>query len=223
MIINLDKVDWLFLGTVVLTIAIYYLQKNRKQLSYGLTEFSQYSVEEINYKKVVFTQIRIRYVNTGNLPLIKKDFVSDITTNFSGAKIIRAELYKTLEYSPVFAEIKTSDYSSTIHTDLLNPGDFLNALYIVSDFQNKVYISGRIIGVIRIKNFKVDDTKKLWAGLVLFLYFLGIGLGIKNTHKIIFPETFTIPLALCSAAIGLSIVNILREINKQCIVNPNGI
>lgn len=225
MIIDLDKIDWQFLGTIILpfvaiivTIWIYYLQKQKKHFSYGIISSKKHSVKVIGKSKVTITEITIRYKNPSKTPLTRQDFVSDVTTKFIRSTIIKAEIPNTFAYNPVEASISFLDDTSILTTNLLNEEDHINVLYLVSNFNNKIHVGGRIVGVRNITNFKIYDMIKQSVFLLFIVYFIWILTTIKETHTFDISSTLEYLLASSLALIVFSLIQIWREIKKQFVL-----
>jgi len=103
----------------------------------------------------------IRIINNGNQPISASDFEHPLTIVFTDAtRILTSEIY---ESSP--AEIKgdliSDGHSLLIKPLLLNPKDSISIKALVSNFDGKFFIDGRILGVRRITSYRESTSTLL--------------------------------------------------------------
>lgn len=145
--------------SIILTLVIFKLQQERKNITYEiLSNSSLLSVEkelkgdiEISYKgrKIENAQmIVLRIENLGSLPIPSSDFEGPIEINTDGT-VLSAEITKTAPpYMPARVESVTTNSHSSIKLApvLLNPGNFITLKIMLTNFDGSVNLTSQIIG-----------------------------------------------------------------------------
>jgi len=207
------------IAAVIVAVIMYWKQRKRKSLGYevsSLTPLSsvdpgtlwsyQQAGLQFTFKGEAIPQahfISIKFTNSGNVDLPKKDYDEPISLSFG-------EKAKVLAFRPVKKEPETisltlkSDGSNVvINPTLLNSKDSFMIEVLVNGFDGEVRVGGRIVGVKEIKDVRgglptsreeelVDDAI-FWYVLILVLavvpgifaaLFVPIPLAIQIWRKI---------------------------------------
>lgn len=155
--------DWQFLGVivgilgVVVTVIIFYLQKNRKRLAYQvLTETPLLSVgDEIKGRvKITYDNkdiqnvhlVVIKIENIGNVDIAATDFARPMAVTFPNSEVLSTEVSETFPktLNPIL-HIGRSGVS--IEPVLLNKKDYLTIKFVFSHYENKIDVNAHILGV----------------------------------------------------------------------------
>lgn len=226
--------------TITLSVIIFLLQRKRKELSFGI--ISATSLLEISSR--IEDQLEILYegkptqsihliilkiINSGKEEIPPGDFIEPIKIDFPNpTKIISAEITKT-EPTPFETKINKNNQGITIEPILLNAGDSITLTTLVSEFNNDLNLSGRIIGVKEIKHINMDsqgpEGLSAFATSVLFSSLFGI--IAYYVHQLKGYSTEYLLLTI-SAVIGMAIIIILvndilsryKKLKKLLTSNP---
>ena len=186
---NINILDWLrdsiwqsigvllAVVAIIVSVIIFFLQKSKKLLTYEiLSETSLLSVaKEVEDKIQILFEgnavkgvhlILLQISNVGNTPILPIDFLKDLTISFDGsAKVLSAEI---VEKNP-----QSIDVNLTInHTQLIispslwNSGDTITVKSLVSEFNENIQVSGRIVGI---QDIKVINTRMLNPSTAVFV------------------------------------------------------
>lgn len=181
---------------IVVSILIYLKQRQRKALSYqiltqtpllGLEEkikgklqilFDGKPVEDVNL-------IEFRIINSGNMPILATDYEHPINLSFDEkTKVLTAEVFKTNPKS-LKATVKIEDAKIILPPVLLNSRDSIILKTLVSQFNGKISVDGRIIGVKDIRKTKEAQYFTYTVLIGLFLAIVGNSLWTKRLFSII--------------------------------------
>jgi len=160
---------WQFIGAffgfvaIVISIIVYFAQRRNKRLAYEI--FSQTSVinttDEVAGKIQILFEgkpvkkvhlLVIKIANIGNVPITKNDYERAVSLNFSeNVQILSNEISSTYPEN-LKAEIDIIENSIIVKPILLNGGDALTIKTLISEYDEKIVIDGRIVGVKTIEN-----------------------------------------------------------------------
>ena len=177
---------------IVITVIIFLAQRRRKTLAYEIV--SQTSVisaaDEIAGKIQILFQgepvrkvhlLVLRLVNTGNIPVTTGDYEREVSFRFgSSGRILTADVSETSPQN-LNAEVFIKDKTVAVKPILLNSGDAITIKTLISDFDDKTSVDGRIIGV---KAIEKRTENSAWgfvlmiAGLILSLLVVTV-----NSHS----------------------------------------
>jgi len=94
----------------------------------------------------------IKIANIGNVPITKNDYERAVSLNFSeNVQILSNEISSTYPEN-LKAEIDIIENSIIVKPILLNGGDALTIKTLISEYDEKIVIDGRIVGVKTIEN-----------------------------------------------------------------------
>ncbi len=166
---------WQFWGAVisllalVITSAIFILQRNKKRLAYYvLTETPLLSIDDeirgkikIKYgrKNIQNIQLVMMYLgNKGNVDIASSDYEQPILFSFPDSEILSAEI---VEVSPknLTPTMSTEMSKLTINPILLNKGDYIVIKLLFSNYSKQITADTRIIGVKEIEKADHRDAK----------------------------------------------------------------
>lgn len=174
---------WQFIGALVAVVAIiisvifYFSQKRRKQLSYeviSLNSILSHSEELEGKLKILFEGeqvnqvhlIVIQLTNTGNIPIISKDYEREISIKFlEDSRILSAQISDTFP-SNLGATLSYNLENIKLQPVLLNRGDSITIKTLVSQFAKGIVFDGRIVGIQSIE--KMKDTSSVSYFLMIF-------------------------------------------------------
>jgi hypothetical protein len=175
----------------VIAIVVYLLQRRRKELSYQhtitpmLPQQRQALEEFLNMKLPDTYEVVLKLVNSGNLSIKSKDFVSPVTVVFDkptqvwGSGITETEPASAQSTTKLTTVTSSRATEATLKLLLLNPGDSVTMKFMVDHFDRRVTVDGRIVGVKEIKN--VDKLRRMRESYVTWIV-LGalLGLGFRR-------------------------------------------
>ena len=162
---------WQFIGaaltlmTIIVAILLYWLQRRRKALSYEIvTSTPLLSVEEEikGRVQILFDNkpikdvhlIVVRIINSGNLPIVSADYEFPVSLSFGeNSQILSCEVSET---NPNSLQVTFNNIENTkvvLTPVLLNSGDAIALKMLVSQFEDRIFINGRIVGVKNIQKF----------------------------------------------------------------------
>lgn len=197
---------WQFVGAAISLIAIaisillFYRQRQRKSLAYQVLAHTPILTvgEEIRGKLSVSYEntpvknvhlLLLKFKNVGNLPIATADFEQAISIRFGiTAKLLSHEVvnFAPSELSP---NVSLRSNALILAPLLLNPNDYFTIKCLISEHNNEVDVTGRIIGVAKIIQLK-DPSVSLPAIILigaiaavaayLFGYGIGYGIGTKS-------------------------------------------
>jgi len=126
----------------------------------------------------------VTFVNTGNVPILPKDFVETVRVNFGeDAEVLGAEVLAT-DPNSVSARVWPVRSDLILAPTLLNGGDTVIAMVLVSGYGGDTKVNGRIVGIREIKKkgalaLKTSTKVSLSAGVLVAL--IGIA-GVLITN-----------------------------------------
>lgn len=176
--------------SVLITIVIYFLQKNRKSISYEILSRAPLltTKEKIEGKiKLLFNDLEvqnvsffeIKVINSGNVGIPSSDYERPLRFIFeTEAKILTAEIIKS---GPEFltTELNIVDNEIVIQPILMNSKDYLIIKIIVSNSSSDAFIlDGRIKDVKSISKLRADYKWLIIGILGLVLSTIGLGIFI---------------------------------------------
>ena len=144
--------------TVVISIIIYFKQRNCKKLSYEiLSNTAIMSTEEkikddiqLSYKGKVVKDVKLlvlRIFNSGNLPVVSADYEKPISIEFGKeTRVLTAEVIKK---SPdnLQSTISIENQVVTLYPALLNTEDSITIKMLVTKYEKELQVNSRIIGL----------------------------------------------------------------------------
>ena len=178
---------WQFIGVVIALVALVVaitaivIQLRRKNLSYEVVNIPLLTVEEeiAGILRILYDEqpvrdvrlIKIRLVNSGQLPITPEEYIEPITVDFGEeAKILSVDVFE--KNPPDIHGTSTRDGGKvTFSPVLLNSGDFLSIKMLVSHFKTSPVVSARIVGIKRIRQAK-DSQANMWLasfGLIIMV------------------------------------------------------
>lgn len=167
---------WQFFGVIFVVIGIIsstifnWIQRKKSALSWKIvsnTPLVRINSEVRGNLQVLFDGnpvkeiqlIIIKIINTGNVPIKSGDYERPLHLNFDeNAQILTAEVIET---NPINIETsaKIEGRIVLISPALLNKGDSVTVKILVNQFNNKISIDGRIVGVKEIQKIVEKDIK----------------------------------------------------------------
>jgi hypothetical protein len=193
---------WQFIGAVLAIIAIiisiylYYLQRNKKSLSYDvLLDYRLLSKESGLERRVQIlfdgetvrnvSVFAVRIFNDGNIPILATDFVEPLNFSFgTNSKILEAEIAEC--YPPSLKPaIIINKNGVTLEPLLLNGGDSIILKLLLSKNRDHYESNARIVGVSRLRKGSISNKYFSYAVFGLILALLGgAGLFILSSSSI---------------------------------------
>ncbi len=158
---------WQFVGALLALVAIlvslglYQIQRGRKELSYEMISRTRLLsvAEELQGKlQILFENtpvskvdlVVLRLTNTGNTPVTSTDYEREVSFKFGeGVRILTAEVSETIPEN-LRASVVLDDSRIVIQPALLNGGDSVTVKALLSQYDCKIEVDGRIVGVKRI-------------------------------------------------------------------------
>lgn len=173
-----------FVIAVIVPIGIFFAQRKSKKLSYEITSNTQLLgvKDEIQGKVQLFYEgkevknvhlLNIKFTNNGNQSISSNDYERplNIVVN-EDSKILTHEVINE-EPANLGTEIKLEKNKIIVNPVLLNKKDTFSVNALISDFEGKPNIDGRINGVKSISHIKEDQDLPLlmMSSLLLFICF----------------------------------------------------
>jgi hypothetical protein len=152
---------------MIISLIIYFLQKSKKSLSYEiLSKTALLSVaKEVEDKiKILFEGDSVKNVhlillkisNTGNVSILPSEFLKNITISFDNStRILSAEISDKKPHS-IEATLTINGTQLMISPSLWNSGDTVTIKSLVSEFNEEIHVSGRIVGI---KDIKLSNSE----------------------------------------------------------------
>jgi hypothetical protein len=193
--------------TIIVSVAVYMKQRQRKRLSYQIVSNTPLlSVEEeikkdlvIQYKGKEVKEVDllvVRIVNTGNIPIDKKDFDRPITLDLGEeAQILTAEISdkKPDELQP---SINVEQSKVKLEPILLNQGDEITFKMLVAGLAKDIKFDLRIFGVKKIEQFSEDSIPGIVLGISGAILALGVSvIGAIGSQSILASQGLVVLLA----------------------------
>lgn len=190
---------WQFIGlviTIIISLITCFLQKTKKSLAYEiLAETALLSVaKEVKDKIQILFEgdsvqnvhlILLKISNTGNVPILESDFDEEITISFdSSTRLLSAEISKKNPHS-IKAELTIKGTQLIISKSLWNSGDTITIKSLVSEFNEKIDVSGRIVGIKDIKKLSNSESYIYERGLYFIVF-----LCLTSTFLYIFTNQY---------------------------------
>lgn len=183
---------WQFVGAIlgilaiIVTIILFFIQRRKKSLTYEI--ISRTSVlsasDEVSGKLQILYQgeavrkvnlLVLKLANTGNVPITTLDYEREVSFIFTDCeKILSAELSE-VQPTNLAAEIVTKEKSVSLKPILLNPGDSIILKLLISGFDNKIEIDGRVVGV---KSISKRTDSNSWSFLLMLAGIIMASIGI---------------------------------------------
>jgi len=172
---------------IVVAVAIYLLQRNKKRLTYTVvTETPMLSIDEalkgkieIKYEKKRIQNIYLvilKIENKGNVDIASVDYEQPIVFSFPDSEILNVEI---IDVSPKnLKPIITTELSRfIINPILLNKKDYIVSKLLLSKYERKIDVDARIIGVKDVGRVNIAKenwiAENFWVILVLLILLLG--------------------------------------------------
>lgn len=181
--------------TIIVSIIIYFKQRNRKKLSYEiLSNTALLTLEEetkndiqLSYKGTVVEGVKfllLRIFNSGNLPIVSADYDKPIRIEFGKeTQVLTAEVIKKNPPN-LQSMITIEDRVVTLFPTLLNPEDSITIKMLVTKYEEGLQVNSRIIGVSRIELAKEN------SGATLAIVVISITLAIWGFGSVIWSFLF---------------------------------
>lgn len=163
---------------LVISIAIYFLQKGRKSLSFRITSFVNLlsRKEELEGKVKIFYEtievknlqiLTICFTNSGKIAIVKSDFDEPLKISFpSEVNILSAQITST------FPENLTVDYTyfqNILHIDpmLLNSKESFKLKIILTGQNPQIQVDARIKDISKVKETFDDSPYSPWISYAI--------------------------------------------------------
>lgn len=186
---------WQFVGAIlgilaiIVTIILFFIQRRKKSLTYEI--ISRTSVlsasDEVSGKLQILYQgeavrkvhlLVLKLANTGNVPITTLDYEREVSFMFTDCeKILSAELSE-VQPPNLAAEIVTKEKSVSLKPILLNPGDSISLKLLISGFDNKIDIDGRVVGV---KSISKRNETNSWSFILMLGGLTMASIGFVST------------------------------------------
>ena len=191
---------WQFIGAVLALIALFVsiylfvLQRRKKTLAYeilsetklltmkeGFEGKVQILFEGQSVKNVHLLVIKI--INNGNIPIASSDFEKALTFAFNeDVNILSAEIIDTYPKT-LKPMIDTNQNRLVLNPTLLNSGDSITFKLLLTQYDGKIEVDTRIIGVSEVKKATEQRTQSLYyliAGTIITLVGL-VGFVVRSS------------------------------------------
>jgi len=154
------------IGSIILSITIYKRQRKIKKLLYELVlNYNMFYIREDIKEKISITYdgkkadhirlILVKFINQGNIPIVKTDYESEIQIVFADSvNIVDAEISEK-KPSNIDIAIKKNQNSIFLTPSLLNPGDYYTVRIILDSKKSDFQVLSRIAGI-----DKIDEVIK---------------------------------------------------------------
>lgn len=207
----------LALLAIVISIIIYFLQRQKKALSYSLVSTTHLLTdhEEFEGKLQVLYEgqptqnislLILKFINSGNVPITSNDYERQVSILLGENSKILSAVVIEMEPKNLDAEAIIDDNRIKIKEILLNPKDAITLKLLVSNFDN-FSIDGRIIGVKEIDDFgRASKFQKVLFFLFSIIFLIGMYLLMK--HSPAFQVQASSLFSSWDAKIGLLMVTI---------------
>ncbi len=186
---------WQFVGAALTLVGIFiavilsYAQRKRKELSFDILA----SAPMLDVAARVQDRVRITYlgrpvskihfvsvilINTGNVPIIASDFEESVKFNFGiDAEVLDTDLAvknpRTLK-----TDIHLESTGFSLDPTLFNPDDSVTVNVLLGQFDGKINVEGRIVGVKEIKERTEFSEARLNNATTRALLLAAFGWGI---------------------------------------------
>ena len=220
---------WQFIGVListialVITIAIFFLQKNKKELTWiTLSQSPLLNAKSkdikvfhnnANVDSVYITEIKI--VNTGSIPILPTDYTERIGINFKEDNFVLSAEVTKVEPDTINAVFDIVDNTVLMNSMLLNPKDSINFRLLTKSSYDEFKIIGRIVGIKEIKKQIVEKYIQSETPLI----FIGLGtglltLGIISLGATFIPNTSIMDIVLIATISGLVFILFAKQFAK---------
>jgi len=186
---------WQFAGaalallTILATFYLFWLQRQRKSLSYevisstNLLSISETIKDTLEVRRngvpiPGLHLIVIRLTNTGNVPITTTDYETPITFSFKEAGIVLEAQITTTRPKNIKATMEFDPTSVRLSPSLLNPKDSIELKILLTRFSGQVSVEGRIIGVSHIKEIGVVPNYDLAFAMMMSSGIIGVFSGL---------------------------------------------
>jgi hypothetical protein len=207
-------------GAIIISIVLFMKSRSRKSLSYlvvSITPLLSVKAEikrdlQILYKGKPIEQVHliiIKVINSGNVPVIAKDFERPFSLIFGEeAQVLTAEVVKTVP-DVLRPSIKFEARKVVLDPILLNGGDSITLKLLVSRLSCGFSVDARIVGVREIKELGGKRIRP-WIGIIVESALAGMFGYLLSQYG---TEQFVPYLAIggIAALVSVSIVLIFRE------------
>ncbi len=198
---------WQFVGVIlallatILSVAIYYKQRQFKSLSFAiisLTPLLDVRGEIKGKVKILYDDQPVQEVhlaiielfNSGNLPIVSNDYEYPVLFSFGENTIVlSSEIISTIPQS-LPAKIIHQDGKIEVDPTLLNVGDAITIKALVSGFEGQITVGGRIQGVKEISKSTSTKTRttfrrdmKINFNITIFFILVGTAITLFTQDK----------------------------------------
>lgn len=213
--------------TIVLMVAIYFLQKNRKELSYEVlsstplvTVAQQYGSRiQVLWDGEPIPDVSLVVLwlgSTGNKEICAEEFDGNIDVTFPGAeRVLSADVNETTPANLHSIPI-TDGKLVSIPPLLLNSGDSMTLSFFVAGYEGQTNVAGRAAGMPKIKlktSVQQQAIRTLVVTLIVAIFFLCIVFFIGPYLDPDGSSTvMTISITIIAAALGFLTWDSLQRI-----------
>lgn len=183
-------------AAVIVAIAIYRLQRDRKNLDWDLISETKLLRDnaspirdlELRYKGEMIANpylLQLKFINTGNKPVTSEDYEHPLRVHIDpDSRILSAEVVESSQ-ADMDAKISTLDQEATLQPLLLNPGDWVSCQILLDRPPKRWIVKGRIVGVREIRPYKTSRREasplaKTALTILAIAAFLGIIFANSN-------------------------------------------
>lgn len=189
---------WQFVGAILTLVAlaatflIYWLQRQRKSLSYEVVSQNQLLTvrEELEGRLQVLYEgepardiclLVIKLLNSGNVAVSAADYERPVSFATGASSKILSAAVTDVDPENLAVDISVDDSRVTVQPVLLNAKDSITLKLLVSDFSGSLSVDGRVVGVKTISN--VGQTSGYQALLMFVaLVCFAVGLYLVTTY-----------------------------------------
>lgn len=216
---------WQFIGVVLAigalaaTFIVYFLQRQRKALSYDVLSKNQLLTvaEELEGKLQVLYEgqpardiclLVIKLTNTGNIPIATADYERPVSFCTGASSKIISAVVTDRDPEILSADVTVHSDRVVVHPVLLNPKDAITLKLLVSDLSG-ISSDGRIIGVKTITNVGQSTGYLTWllvGGLVLIAAGLALTIAYQPKPEVRPPSPVEVKVALGLFAAGYVLI-----------------
>jgi hypothetical protein len=221
------------LATIGVPLLIYWLSRNKKELSYKIFTSTLLSEkQEFREKLRVFIDdqeikedislILLTIINSGNTPIKVEDFAEGIYINLVGeGRFLQSEVKSS---NPSYLPVKIDEgllslNLFSIEPLLLNKGDEFTLKILGTQVGDNIEVSSRIVGIKEISKYKPPlFTKFEYSVIVLFFLVFAVSLVFFKDENGLSPTFLSITtggLLAIFSNVMLSVIKFFKRKNKD--------
>ena len=175
----------LALAAVAVTVLVYWLQRQKKSLSYEVISKNELLTvrEELEGRLQVLYEgqpardiclLVVKLFNSGNVPVSASDYERPISLSTGASSKVLSGAVTAVDPENLAATIEIAESRVILDPILLNSKDSVTLKLLVSDFGGNLSVDGRVLGVRSIS--RTGETTG-YLGLLLFFAFAFCALG----------------------------------------------